>query len=537
VQATMMKTPLTLNHILERAGTLYPDVEVVGRLPDRSLHRTTYGDVYRRARMLAEVLLDAGLGKGDRVGTLMWNHYAHLEAYFGIPAAGGVLHTLNLRLHPDEIAYIVNHAEDRFIIVDDVLLPLLERFRDRIDVERIIVFPFGGQGVPDGMTDYEDFIARAQGRFDYPDVHEDDPCGMCYTSGTTGNPKGVVYSHRSQTLNSLVSALPTAMGPTPEDVLMPVVPMFHVNAWGLPYTAALLGCKQVYTGPHMDGRSLLELLESEQVTIAGGVPTLWLGMINELKKDADAWKLAPGLRLGSGGSATPESLMRAYDALGIPIMTGWGMTETSAAGTFSRLSADIADWPEEKQYAYRTMAGRPTPLGEIRVVNEDGVAPWDGETQGELQIRAPWVAGSYYRLDGGGGAFTEDGWFCTGDVAAVHPGGYVQITDRTKDLIKSGGEWISSVELENALMAHPAVAEAAVVAVPHPKWQERPLAVVVRREGHSVGAAELIDHLRGQVASWALPDSVEFVDELPHTSTGKLMKRALRERYSDWPGQ
>ncbi len=534
MQSTMMNVPLTLVQILERAGTLFANTEVVSRRPDKSVHRCTYGDIYKRARLLAEALTKAGLKKGDRVATLMWNHYAHLETYFGVPAAGGVLHTLNLRLFPNDIAYIVNHAEDRFLIVDDVLLPLFEKFRDQVKLEKIIVFPFSGQPVPEGMTSYEDFLKTATGDFTYPEIDENDACGMCYTSGTTGNPKGVVYSHRSQVLHSIVSALPDGLNLTRRDVVMPVVPMFHVNAWGLPYTLALIGAKQVYPGPHMDGVSLLEMFDQEKVTVTAGVPTLWLGVLNALSKEPERWKLQPGMRMVSGGSATPISLIKSFDKFNVRVVCAWGMTETSPLGSVATLTPEMDSWPEEKKYEYRAKAGMYVPLVEARVVNEDGVAPNDGKTVGELQVRGPWITGAYFKGEGGNDKFTPDGWFATGDVAHISPEGFIHITDRTKDLIKSGGEWISSVEMENEIMGHPAVAEAAVIAVPHPKWVERPLAVVVKKQGMEVTKEEILDYLKPKVASWWLPDDVVFVDELPHTSTGKLMKRALRERFQDW---
>lgn len=533
MRATMMNMPLTLNQFLERAGTVCADVEVVTRLPDKSLHRYTYGDMYHRARQLAEALLKLGLKKGDRVATLMWNNYAHLEAYFGIPAAGGVLHTLNLRLFPDDIAYIVNHAQDRFLIVDDILLPLFDKFRDKVNLEKVIVFPFSGQPVPEGYTDYEALLATATGDFEYPELDENDPCGMCYTSGTTGNPKGVVYSHRSQVIHSIVSALPDALDLSRNDVILPVVPMFHVNAWGLPFTATAIGAKQVFPGPYLDGESLLDLYSSEQVTTTAGVPTIWMGVLNALNKEPQRWNLVPGLRMVSGGSATPESLIKAFDGHNCRVVCAWGMTETSPLGSAAKLTREMEKLPEEEQLHYRAKAGQPMPLVEVRVRNENGIAPWDGKTVGELEIRGVWITGSYFGGDGSD-KFTEDGWFQTGDVASISPEGFIHITDRTKDLIKSGGEWISSVELENAIMGHPAVAEAAVIAVPHPKWQERPLAVVVRKPGQEVSKEEILEFLNDKIASWWMPDDVAFVNELPHTSTGKLMKRALRDQFKDW---
>lgn len=533
MRATMMDVPLTLNQILERAGTVCAAAEIVTRRPDKSLHRYTYGDMYRRARQLAEALQKLGLKKGDRVATLMWNNYAHLEAYFGIPAAGGVLHTLNLRLFPDDIAYIVNHAEDRFLIVDDVLLPLLEKFRDKVKLEKIIVFPYSGQPVPADFTDYEELLQTASGDFQYPEIDENDACGMCYTSGTTGSPKGVVYSHRSQVIHSIVSALPDALNLSRNDVLLPVVPMFHVNAWGLPFTAASIGAKLVFPGPHMDGESLLDLYSREQVTTTAGVPTIWMGVLNALNKEPQRWQLVPGLRMISGGSATPASLIKAFDAHNCEVICAWGMTETSPLGSASRLPKNMLDRPEEELLQYRAKAGQPVPLFEARIHNEDGIAPWDGKTVGELEVRGLWVTGSYVGGEDSG-KFTKDGWFQTGDVANISPEGFIHITDRTKDLIKSGGEWISSVELENAIMGHPGVAEAAVIAIPHEKWVERPLAVVVRKPGQELSKEDILNFLRDKVATWWMPDDVAFVDELPHTSTGKLMKRALRDQFQGW---
>ena len=534
MNGNMMRFPLTLTHILERAGQLFGKVEIVSRLPDKSLHRYTYRDFYRRARALAEALQQAGLQKGDRVGTLMWNHYAHLEAYFGIPVAGGVLHTLNLRLHPRDLAYIINHAEDRFLIVDDVLLPLLNAVKDQIRVERVIVVPLTGQPVPEGTLDYEAFLESARGAFTYPELDEEEALGLCYTSGTTGRPKGVLYSHRAIVLHSLASALPDALGLSQQDTLLPVVPMFHVNAWGLPFTATLVGAKQVFPGPHLDPESLLDLYEKERVTVTAGVPTIWLGILQALEKQPDRWRLTPGMRMIVGGAAAPEGMIRAFDRFNLRVIHAWGMTELSPLGTVSQLKSYLKDLPEDARYAYRAKQGLPAPLVEARVVNDAGEAPWDGRTMGELQVRGPWVAASYYNLPEARDNWSEDGWFRTGDVATIDPEGYVKITDRTKDLVKSGGEWISSVDLENALMAHPAVAEAAVIAVPHSKWGERPLAVVVLKEGQHATPEALREFLAPKFAKWWLPDAFVFVDEIPRTSTGKFLKAALRERFKDW---
>jgi len=534
----MMDFPLTLNHFLERAGKLFPQEEIVTRLPDRSLHRYTYGDFYRRARALAEALQKAGIRPGDRVATLSWNTYAHLEAYFGIPAAGAVLHTLNLRLHPSDIAYIINHAEDRFLIVDDVLLKLYEAIRDHVQLERVIVVPLTGQAVPEGLTNYEDFLATATGDFAYPELEEHAAMGLCYTSGTTGRPKGALYSHRSTVLHSLGSALPDTLNLSSRDTLLPVVPMFHVMAWGLPFTGVMAGCKLVMPGPHLDPVSLLDLYESERVTKTAGVPTIWLGILQTLQKEPGRWKLEP-MEMVVGGSAAPEAMIRAFDQFGLKVLHAWGMTEMSPLGTTSRLKRHLLDRPQDEQYRYRAKQGLPTPLVEVRAVNEQGEVPWDDQTLGELQVRGPWVASGYFRLESERDKWTEDGWFRTGDVVAIDPEGYVRIADRTKDLIKSGGEWISSIDLENALMSHPAVKEAAVIALPHPKWDERPLAAVVLKEGMSATPEELRAHLEPRFAKWWLPDAFVFLDEIPRTSTGKFMKSRLREQFQgyDWEHQ
>ncbi len=534
MRGTMMDYPLTLIPILERAGRFFGRVEIVSRLPGRSLHRHTYGDFYRRARALAAGLVKAGLKPGDRVATLMWNHYAHLEAYFGIPAAGGVMHTLNVRLHPNELAYIANHAEDRFLIVDDVSAPVYEKFRDQVKIERVLVVPHGGASVPAGCENYEDFLASGDEGFAYPELDENAAAAMCYTSGTTGLPKGVVYSHRALVLHSFAFALSAAFSISQGDVVLPASSMFHANAWGSPFAAAMVGAKQVFPGPHLDAESLLELFEREQVTFTCGVPTIWLGVLDALEKNPGRWKLAPGMRIAVAGSAAPEFLFPRFDRLGIRVVHLWGMTETTPVGTVSHLKSQMEAWPEEQRYAVRAKQGLPVPFVDLRASVENGEVPWDGQTLGELQVRGPWVVGSYYNMPEAQDRWTEDGWFRTGDVVTMDPEGYIKIADRTKDLIKSGGEWISSVDLENTLMGHPAVKEAAVVALPHPRWQERPLAVVVLKDGATATEGELRAFLAQKFAKWQLPDAFVFTTEIPRTSVGKFQKSKLREQFRDW---
>ncbi len=534
MKGTMMDFPLTLVPVLERAGKLFPKVEIVSRLPDRSLHRSNYGEFYGRARRLAEALRRAGLRGDDRVATLMWNHYAHLEAYFGVPLAGGIVHTLNLRLAAAELAYIMNHAGDRFLIVDDVLLPLWEKVREQVKVERVFVTPLGSEAVPAGYDSYEELLAQARGDFEYPAIAEDDAAVMCYTSGTTGTPKGVLYSHRALVLHSFAVSLADAFGLGQRDVALPVVPMFHANAWGLPFACVMLGTKAVFPGPHLDAESLLDLFAKEGVTYAAGVPTVWMGIADALEKHPGRWKLAPGMRLTVGGAAAPESLIRRFDKQGIDVRHSWGMTEMTPAGTTSKVKSTLLGLPEDEQYALRAKQGLPFPFVELRGMGEPGEIPWDGRTMGEMQVRGPWIAASYYKNEAERDKWTGDGWFRTGDVITIDAEGYVKIADRTKDMIKSGGEWISTVELENALMGHPAVKEAAVIGLPHPKWLERPLAVVVLREGAAASEDELRAHLAGKFAKWQLPDNFAFASEIPRTSVGKFKKSALRAQFKDW---
>ena len=541
MQATMMNVPLSLNHLLERAGHLFAGNEVVSRLPDKTLRRHSYADIYRRTRALASALQRLGLQKGDRVATLCWNHHAHLECYFGIPAAGGVMHTLNLRLAPEEIGWIAGDAEDRFLVIDDVLLPLYEQFKHLHRFEQVIVFPFSGAPVPAGLADYEALLADADpDGFAYAPHDENDPVAMCYTSGTTGKPKGVVYSHRSTVLHTLVAGLADCCAVRGADVVLPVTPMFHANSWGMPYIAVMVGARLVFPGPHLHPDDLLDLMTQEPPTLALGVPTIWLGLIQtydaSLKPgspNAGRWKLPQGMRSMVGGAAVPEALIRAFDAHGIWVMQGWGMTETSPVGTLSYLTAALQDASADEKYRRAAMAGVPVPLVELRLRGDDGQdQPWDGQSVGELQVRGPFITGSYHEVGSPRDKFSPDGWLRTGDVASVDEFGYMRISDRTKDLIKSGGEWVSSVDLENALMAHAAVAEAAVIAIPDAKWGERPLACVVLIAGEHATPEELNEWLLTKsFAKWQLPERYEFIDAVPRTSTGKFWKLKLRERF------
>jgi fatty-acyl-CoA synthase len=546
MQSTMMNVGLSLNQLLDRAGELFATNHIVSRLPDKSLRRHTYGEYHRRTRALASALQGLGLKKGDRVATLCWNHHAHLECYFGIPAAGGVMHTLNLRLAADELGWIAEDAQDRFLIVDDVLLPLYQQFAPKHAFERVIVFPFSGAPVPADYTDYEALLADADPEgFDYAAHAEDDPVSMCYTSGTTGRPKGVVYSHRSTVLHSLVGCLADCWALRSTDAVLPVTPMFHANSWGVPYAAVMLGVKLILPGPHLHPDDLLDLMQLEPPTLALGVPTIWMSLIQTydraLKTEPGRWKLPAGMRSLVGGAALPESLIRAFAAHGIWLSQGWGMTETSPLATVSYLRNELKDAGDEERFRRAAMAGVPVPLVDVRIRTEDDAnAPGDGKTMGEIQVRGPFITGSYHELPVSPDKFTPDGWLRTGDVATMDSLGFVRITDRTKDLIKSGGEWISSVDLENALMGHPAIAEAAVIAIPDEKWSERPLACVVLKDGFKPGqdgalanlGAALGAHLMQHgFAKWQVPDRFEVIDAVPRTSTGKFWKLKLRELF------
>ncbi|HET8741609.1 MAG TPA: long-chain fatty acid--CoA ligase [Gaiella sp.] len=530
MEGLMMDYQLNVPAILRRADELYRDREIVSRLPDRSWHRYGYGDFAARAKRLAVALRSLGLEDGDRVATFMWNHHEHLETYVGAPAGGFVTHTMNLRLHPDDNTYIATHAGDRVLVVDKVLWPLAEQFVHRVGFEHVLAVGVGE--TPDGALDFEELLSSAdESAFSYRDVDERLAAAMCFTSGTTGKPKGVVYSHRAIAIHALTQVALLALNQG--DTVLPVVPMFHANAWCFPFSCTLIGAKQVFPGPHLDPESLLEAFETERVTVSAGVPTIWLGILQALDAKPDGWDLSAMRTMTVGGSAPPRAMIAAFgERHGLDISHGWGMTEMSPIGTVSGAPGQELGLDKAAAYDRRAMQGPPIPFVEIRARGAEGLVPWDGQSMGELEVRGPSVSSSYYEAPEAADRWTDDGWFRTGDIVTIRPDGYVEIQDRAKDLVKSGGEWISTVALENALMGHSAVAEAAVIAVPDDKWAERPLAVVVLRDGAAATPDELREFLAPDFAKFWLPDRVEFVDEIPKTAVGKFRKTALRDRFS-----
>ncbi|HVW15491.1 MAG TPA: long-chain fatty acid--CoA ligase [Mucilaginibacter sp.] len=533
MKGLMMDYQLTLPAVLRRAESLFGEKQIISRLPDKSTHRYTYHDLGRRTKKLAVGLHGLGICPGDRVATLSWNHYQHLEAYYAVPCMGAVVHPLNLRFSPDELSYIINHAGDKAVIVDQVLLPLLEKFKPGINVSTIMVIPQTGESLPEGYLNYEDVVASGdESMFEPFEGDENTAAFMCYTSGTTGKPKGILYSHRSVMLHMMASLISTpGVGIVEQDVVLPVVPMFHASAWGFPYMCAFVGATQVFPGPYLDADSLLQLFETEKVTLTGGVPTVMMGLLNKLDADPHKYKLR--LRtIMIGGSCAPRFMVQAFEErYGIHVLNTWGMTELSPLGSTAIMTSKYEQSSKDEQYDHRVRQGFPIPFIEIRGRNEDGLIPWDGITVGELEVRGPCVAASYYGEEEPGEKFTDDGWLKTGDIGSITADGCIEIKDRSKDVIKSGGEWISSVALENALMGHPSVLEAAVIAVPDQKWMERPFAYVVPREGKSVSTAELKEFLSGKFAKFWIPEKYQLVDAIPKTSVGKFLKSALREKY------
>jgi len=523
---------LTLAHVLERMRTVNATAEVV-TLTDDGKRRATYGEVVGRVDRLAAALGGLGVRQGDRVATFAWNTQDHLECYLAIPCIGAVLHTLNIRLFAEQLEYIINHAKDRIVFVDDSLVPLLEQVAGKCDcVERYVVIGDGPTGTLEPVTRYEELLAGSEPLHpgDYPELSERAASAMCYTSGTTGNPKGVLYSHRSSVLHSLATGLRDSLGVSRSDRILPVVPMFHANSWGLAYAAALFGADLVMPNRFLQAEPLVSLIESEQVTFAGAVPTIWLDVLRYANEhDSDLSSLRSVV---CGGSAVPRSLMEAFEHRhGVEIVQAWGMTETSPLGSIAHPPAGAEG---EERWEYKVSAGRIAPFVEARIVGAEGEPlPRDGETTGELEVRGPWVAAGYYEDPDGSRDRFDDGWLKTGDIASIDSEGYIRISDRSKDVIKSGGEWISSVELENELIGHPAVREAAVIAMPDERWSERPLACVVLEDDGEATSAELREHLAQRVAKWWIPDSFAFIDEVPKTSVGKFDKKVLRVRLAD----
>jgi fatty-acyl-CoA synthase len=531
MQALMSSFPLTLPHVFHRAERMFGDKRI-GTATATGFERTTYREWARRTRALAGALDDLGISADGRVGTFAWNTARHLELYFAAPCAGRVLHTLNIRLFPEQLAYVVAHAEDEVIFADrslmKVLAPQLDGFST---VRHIVVMDDGAGEVPDDprIVDYEELIAGAEAA-EFADGDEQRAAAMCYTSGTTGNPKGVVYSHRSTVLHSLATMLADSLGVGESDVILPVVPMFHANAWGLGQAGVMAGADFVMPGPDLSPGAIADLIEHEGVTLAAGVPTIWMAALAHLEgRDLPALR-----RIVCGGSAVPKALSEAYrEKLGMPILQAWGMTEMSPLGTVCQIRSGLAGRSEEELADLRASQGVASPLVELRIAGPEGEElPWDGAARGELQARGPWVAAGYYADERSSESFTEDGWLRTGDVATISPEGYVRLVDRTKDVVKSGGEWISSVELENEIMAHPKVKEAAVIGVPDERWGERPLACVVPEPGSDLDADEVRDFLEGRIAHWWMPERIEFIEEVPKTSVGKFSKKTLRERFA-----
>ncbi len=533
----MQDFPLTLPHLFHRVERLFPDKGIVTNLPTGK-ERVSYREWCERTRRLGGVLDTLAISDDGRVATFSWNTSRHLELYFAAPCTGRVLHTLNLRLFPDQVTYIVNHAEDEVIFVDrtvaGLLWPLLPTFTT---VRHIVVIEDGGDfdtsdpGEGKEVHDYETLLAAAS-PVEFEVTDENRAASMCYTSGTTGNPKGVVYSHRSTVLHTMAAMFADGVGIRESDRILPVVPMFHANAWGLAHAGVAAGADLIMPGPGMAPEPLADLIESERVTVAAGVPTIWMGVLPAMQgRDTSALRIIP-----CGGSAVPKALSEGFrEQLGLPIFQAWGMTETSPVATVGMIKSTLADQPEEALADLRATQGLPLLGVELRVLAQDtgDAVPWDGESRGELQAAGPWIARTYYDDDRSAESFTDDGWLRTGDVATIDAEGYIRLVDRTKDVVKSGGEWISSVELENEIMAHPKVAEAAVIGVSHPKWQERPLACVVVAEGEELTREDVLEFLDGRVAKWWLPDDVVFIDEVPKTSVGKFSKKDLRDRFAD----
>ncbi len=530
----MMDRPLLTTDILNHAVRNFRKTEIVTRTVEGPIHRYTIGDADRRIRQLANALRAMGVKQGDRIGVIGWNTYRQFEMYYAVGGIGAVLHTVNPRLGPENAAFVINHAEDDFLFYDTTFAPLVAALRPHLKkVKQFILMTDADNAgeAGEGAVIYEDLIAGESETFEWPEFDENTAVTMCYTSGTTGNPKGVLYSHRALVLQTFASCLPTALGVQEGDVLLPVVPMFHVNAWNTPYSCLMVGIKQVFPGPRLDGEGLYEMLENEKVTYSAGVPTVWLGLLQYLRESG---KTLTHLKKGmSGGSALPEALIRGFLDYGVELQQGWGMTEMSPIGTVNVLPPAIAALPTDEKIPYQIKAGRALPFVDMRITDAQGhILDCDGVCEGHLQVRGPWIIGEYYKAEEE--TLTADGWFDTGDVATIDPDGFLTITDRSKDVIKTGGEWVSSIDIENAALMHPGVAQAGVIGVYHPKWQERPLLIVVKTKGEDPSTDEIKEFLQDKLDKIAWPDAVEFVDAIPLGATGKVLKTELRKMFKDY---
>ena len=532
----MQEQPVLISDLIRHADRHHGATEIVSKTVEGSIHRYTYREAHKRARQLAKALQSLNVKANDRVATLAWNGYRHFEIYYAVAGIGSIIHTINPRLFPDQISYIANHAEDSYIFFDITFAPLVEKLAPALKTVKGFVAMTDRAHMPKekipNLMCYEELLAGQDDRFDWPSFDERTAACLCYTSGTTGNPKGALYSHRSTILHAYAAALPDALNLSARDTILPVVPMFHVNAWGLPYSCALMGARIVFPGQHLDGKSLHELFESERVTMSAGVPTVWLGLLTYMK--ANNLKFSTMKSTVIGGSACPPAMIRTFqEEYGVQVLHAWGMTEMSPLGTVCTFKEKHLHQSAEQRLALQNKQGRAIFGVDLRIVDENGKElPHDGKAFGDLQVRGPWIIRSYFKGEGGDPLI--DGWFPTGDVCTIDPDGYIQITDRSKDVIKSGGEWISSIDLENIAVAHPAIAEAAVIGVRHPKWDERPIVVAVKKPGQEVSREELLKFYEGKIAKWWMPDDVVFVPDLPHTATGKLSKLTLRQKLSDY---
>ncbi|MFC2969034.1 3-(methylthio)propionyl-CoA ligase [Acidimangrovimonas pyrenivorans] len=533
----MMNQPLLISSLLKHAERHHGEQQVVSRRVEGDIHRYTYREMAARARRLANALAAQGMKPGDRIATLAWNGYRHLELYYAVSGSGAIVHTINPRLHPDQIAWIANHAEDRILFFDLTFLPIVEQIAQQTDTIRAFVAMADHDSMPvasrvPNLLCYEDFLASGDDVLDWPELDENTASSLCYTSGTTGNPKGVLYSHRSTVLHSFAAALPDSMNCSARDSILPVVPMFHVNAWGLPYVGCMVGAKLVLPGPMLDGRSLYELIEAEGVTFSAGVPTIWQGLLAHLENTGG--RFSTMRRTIIGGSACPPAIIRAYqDRYDVEVLHAWGMTELSPLGTVNSPKPGHTALDADARLALQAKQGRAVFGVDMKIVDDDGRAlPHDGKASGDLLVRGPWILSHYFKAEDDDALL--DGWFPTGDIATIDADGFMQITDRSKDVIKSGGEWIGSIDLENIAMSHPGIAQAACIAARHAKWGERPLILAVRKPGQAVSGRELLDHFEGKVARWWTPDDIVFVDALPLGATGKILKNRLRDRFADF---